>query len=133
MFVKVCDKHAPNVTHGDSKKRSAPKNPWISAGIVKSIRRKHNLYKKYRTSNFNEEYGNEYRKYRNTLVTTIKNAKRMYYSNSFSENKNNMSKTWGIIKEVIIVRGPEGATVHPPCDPTFWVSFCSLVSLLSEK
>ena len=101
MFVKVCDKHAPNVTHGDSKKRSAPKKPWISAGIVKSIRRKHNLYKKYRSSNFNEEYGNEYRKYRNTLVTTIKNAKRMYYSNSFSENKNNMSKTWGIIKEVI--------------------------------
>ena len=32
-----------------------------------------------------------------------------------------------------IVRGPEGATVHPPSDPPSWVSFCSLVSLVSEK
>ena len=32
-----------------------------------------------------------------------------------------------------IVRGPEGATVHPPYDPTFWVSFCSLGSIISEK
>ena len=34
----------------------------------------------------------------------------------------------------VIVRGPEGATVHPPpYDPTFWVSFCSLGSIISEK
>ena len=101
MFVNACDKHAPNVTFSSSKKRSTPKKPWISSGIVKSIRKKHSLYKKYRSSNFNEEYGNEYKKYRNMLVTIIKNAKRMYYSESFSENRNNMRKTWGIIKELI--------------------------------
>ena len=101
MFVNVCDKHAPAVTFSSSKKRSTPKNPWISTGIVKAIRKKHNLYTKYRSSNFNEEYGNEYKKYRNMLVTIIKNAKRMYYSDSFSENRNNMRKTWGIIKELI--------------------------------
>ena len=34
-------------------------------------------------------------------LTIIRNAKRMYYSDSFSEHRNNMSKTWGIIKELI--------------------------------
>ena len=59
------------------------------------------LYKKYKSSNFNEEYGNKYKKYRNTLVTVIKNAKRLYYCNSFNYNKNDMRKTWETINELI--------------------------------
>ena len=61
----------------------------------------HTLYKKYKSSNFNEEYGNKYKKYRNTLVTVIKNAKRLYYCNSFNYNKNDMRKTWETINELI--------------------------------
>ena len=72
MFVKVCDNHAPNIEHNVSRKKYGPKNPWISSAIIKSIRKKHTLYKKYKSSNFNEEYGNKYKKYRNTLVTVIK-------------------------------------------------------------
>ena len=82
--------HAPNIEHNVSRKKNGPKNPWISSAIIKSIRKKHTLYKKYKSSNFNEEYGNKYKKYRNTLVTVIKNAKRLYYCNSFNYNKNDM-------------------------------------------
>ena len=101
MFVNVCDNHAPNIEHNVSRKKNGPKNPWISSAIIKSIRKKHTLYKKYKSSNFNEEYGNKYKKYRNTLVTVIKNAKRLYYCNSFNYNKNDMRKTWETINELI--------------------------------
>ena len=61
-----------HIEHNVSRKKNGPKNPWISSAIIKSIRKKHTLYKKYKSSNFNEEYGNKYKKYRNTLVTVIK-------------------------------------------------------------
>ena len=87
MFVKVCDNHAPNIEHNVSRKKNGPKNPWISSVIIKYIRKKHTLYKKYKSSNFHEEYGNKHKKYRNTFVTVIKNAKRLYYCNSFNKKK----------------------------------------------
>ena len=34
---------------------------------------------------------------------------------------------------ILVVRGPEGVTVHPPSDPPPWVSFCSLGPLGSVK
>jgi len=101
MFVKVCDDHAPNKEIKVSRKKNSPKNPWISSAILKSIKKKHTLYKKYKTSNFNEECGKRYKRYRNTLVTVIKNAKRLYYCNSFDHNKNYMRKTWETINELI--------------------------------
>ena len=100
-FVEVCNKHAPNIEYNVSPKKNNPKNPWISSAIIKSIRKKHSLYKKYKSSNFNEEYGKRYKRYRNTLVTVIKNAKRLYYCDSLNQNKNNMRKTWETINELI--------------------------------
>lgn len=109
MFVKVCDIHAP-IRRKMSVKKNGPKNPWISPAIMNSIRRKHTLYKKYKSSNFNEEYGRKYKKYRNTLVTVIKNAKRLYYCSSFDRNKNDMRKTWDTINELIGGKGKTKST-----------------------
>ena len=101
MFVKVCDKHAPTIEYNVSRKKSGPKKPWISSAILKSIKKKHTLYKNYKSANFSEEYGNKYKRYRNTLVTVIKNAKRLYYCNSFNCNRSDMRKTWETINELI--------------------------------
>ena len=47
------------------------------------------------------EYEDKYRKYRNVLTTVLKNAKRLYYSRVFEENKGNTGKTWNTINELL--------------------------------
>ena len=101
ILIQICDKHAPFILYNASRKKHIPKSPWISTGIIKSINKKHNLYKQYRASNFNEECGRKYKRYRNALTTVIKNAKRMYYTNLFDINKNNVGKTWETINDII--------------------------------
>ena len=59
------------------------------------------MYKAYKASNFDEIHAAKYRKYRNILGTVLKNAKRIYYSNLFHENKNDTSKTWKTVNELL--------------------------------
>ena len=72
-FLKdTCDKHAPiqNITIG--KKKNSPRKPWVTLAIVKSINKKHKLYKAYKAANFDEIHAAKYRKYRNILGTVLK-------------------------------------------------------------
>ena len=101
-FLKdMCDKHAPIRNININKKKNAPRKPWVTPGIIKSINKKCKLYKAYKASNFNEVHAAKYKKYRNVLGTVLKNAKRMYYSKLFLENKNDTSKTWKIVNELL--------------------------------
>ena len=78
------------------------RKPWVTLAIVKSINKKHKLYKAYKAANFDEIHAAKYREYRNILGTVFKNAKRMYYSNLFhAENKNDTSKTWKTVNELL--------------------------------
>ena len=101
LFKEACDKHAPFKTITIGRKKNAPRKPWVTPSIVKSIRKKHKLYSAYRTSNFDEVHAKKYKKYRNILGTVLKNAKRMYYSKLFDDNKNDSGKTWKTINELL--------------------------------
>ena len=76
--------------------------PWITRGILTSIKTKNRLFKKYYKSNsFDLQKKQQYKKYLNKL-THIKNiAKRSYYKNLIKKNKRNPSQTWSIIKCII--------------------------------
>ena len=72
---------------------------WL-AGLKESIKRKNKLYRislKHRTS-YNITL---YREYRNELNTLLKMEEKKYYQSLILANKNNLKKTWGIIKQVI--------------------------------
>ena len=75
LFQRICDKHAPILIHRFKKKRNSAKKPWITLGILKSIRRKQKLYSKYKNSNFNPQIGVKYKKYRNVLTLVLKKCK----------------------------------------------------------
>lgn len=100
IFKEICDKHAPIITQRPKRKNNAQK-PWITAGILKSIRKKQKLYSQYKKSGFNSQMGNRYKKYRNILTVDLKNAKRKYYSNILRENEGNSTKTWQTINELL--------------------------------
>ena len=83
-----------------AKRKYRNRLPWLTAGLKEYIKRKNKLYRisiKHPTS-----YNNTlYREYRNKLKTLIKTEEKNYYQSLILANKNNVKKTWGIIKQVI--------------------------------
>ena len=75
-------------------------NPWITKGLLKSIRKKNRLYKMFlkKPDSIRELH---YKKYKNKLNHIIKNAKRLYYEKKFEYAKNDLKVTWNLLNEVI--------------------------------
>ena len=101
LYQEICDKNAPIVTQRPTRNKNTAKKPWITKGILKSIRKKQNLYCKYKRSNFNSLSGDRYKKFRNILTLVIKNAKRNYYSDILKQNRHDTRKTWQTINELL--------------------------------
>ena len=76
--------------------------PWITAGILKSIRKKNNLYKRmHKTKSPNIE--TKYKLYKNKLTTIIRKAERQYYANKLQEMKCNISRTWKLLNQMTCI------------------------------
>ena len=68
------------------------KNPWITPGILTSIKHKNRLYAKY-LKNKSPTAHTDYKKYRNKLTHLKEAAKKIYYQNLFL-GPGNPSNTW---------------------------------------
>ena len=76
-FNSVLDKHAP-LTVLTRKEKRLRKKPWISPGILASIKTKNNLFKKAFKKNSTNSEKEHYKKYLNKL-THIKNVSNQHY------------------------------------------------------
>ena len=75
-------------------------SPWITKGLLKSSTRKHRLYDKFlKKKSFTNE--SKYKTYKNLFETIKHKSKKNYYTELITKYKNNIKKTWEIIKEVI--------------------------------
>lgn len=94
----VLDRHCPVKTKLLGKSISC--KPWLTKGLLKSIRRKNKLYYKFINNRtpVNEE---RYKQYKNRLLKVIECGKRMYYSDSLAKTRNDIKGTWSIINSVI--------------------------------
>lgn len=79
-----------------SKKRL--EKPWLSNGIMNSIRRKSSLLKNLKLGLVALE---TYKNYCNKLKSIIRNAKKHYFSRAFSNFDNNIKQSWKIINNLI--------------------------------
>ena len=82
-------------------------NPWLTPGILNSIRIRDSLLKKLiKTKNQAKklEIHNSYKLYRNTIVTLIRQSKTNHFQKFFSDNTNNIKKTWEGINNIINIR-----------------------------
>ena len=82
----------PNVQKG---KRFSDK-PWITKGILISIKAKNELFRRYFKSN-DADKKDFYRKYLNILTHIKYHAKRNYYGNLIKINNESFSQIWLII------------------------------------
>ena len=75
-------------------------SPWITAGIKKSSKRKQRLYENFLKCR-SQRNENEYKNYKRLFETIKKRSKKLHFSKLIVKYKDNIKKTWSVIKEVI--------------------------------
>ena len=74
--------------------------PWISKALLKSIKKKNILYRRFLSNpTSTREIG--YKNYKNKLSSTLRAAKRNYFEKKFEECKSNMKSTGRLVNEII--------------------------------
>ena len=74
--------------------------PWITSGILQSIRQKNKLLKKLLRTKDNFYYC-RYKFYRDKINHLLRSGKRKYYNKSFRDNLDNSKKIWQQVKKII--------------------------------
>ena len=74
--------------------------PWLSKGLLKSIRTKNKLYRQYLT-NQSSHHETRYKNYKNKLNHSLRIPKRIYYEKKIDASKSNAKATWRVLNEII--------------------------------
>ena len=81
------------------------KNPWITKGILNSIKFRDKLYKKTRLTDPSvikyETLHENIKAFNSILQRNINQAKKSYYDDKFKRYITNMKKTWTTINEIL--------------------------------
>ena len=72
-------------------------NPWLTPGILNSIKYKSKLFKMYKLGIADHK---TYTQYRNQVTHITRSAKKNYYMHIFSNFRNNTKKIWHTINEL---------------------------------
>ena len=96
------NKHAPLKiqSHKEHKKFMTP---WITNGIIKSIKIKQKLYKKAITKT-NILNWIRYKSYRNRITKLIQHSKQNYYKSEIIKSKSNPGKLWKTLNNIITIK-----------------------------
>ena len=98
--IKSCYHQAFPLPLIKMKQKSTTHAPWVTEGLRTATKVKNKLYKRSlrHPTALNKI---EYAKYRNKLTQLLRKQHRNYYESLIQEIKNNLTKTWNIIKSVI--------------------------------
>ena len=106
LFINKVDlifnKHCPKKTISLTQKN--PNKPWLTAGILKSIKVRDKLSKQFcKCKNIlrKSELREKYRTYRNQIVNLKRICKEDYFKNFFMQNRINSKKVWDGIRTLI--------------------------------
>ena len=87
--------------------------PWISQGILTSIKKRDYIFKLYIKSKNPIEKSSleiQYKQYRNIIVSLCRRSKKNYFSKYFQEHKKNIQKIWQGVKSIISTKPPQSST-----------------------
>ena len=95
----IVNRHAPLKRATNSKMKQLNK-PWLTQGLLKSIKRKQRIYKSHFCSK-NLMKIKEYKQYSNLLNKMKAKAKDKYYNQYFQLYRENLKETWKLIGTII--------------------------------
>ena len=99
LFKSVVDKHA-TIKRASCKKHKLLKKPWITKGILISIKNEQKMYKN-NFLNGNDAQKLLFKTYSNKLTKVKRLSKKMYFHKEFDKNKNNCHKMWKTINSLL--------------------------------
>ena len=76
------------------------RNPWINNELRNDIKLRDNLFQMKRKNPTPENIAN-YKKHKNENLSRQRKAEREYYRDQFEIHKNDLKKSWNIIKDII--------------------------------
>ena len=99
IFTQAIHIHAP-LKKLTKKQKRPQRKPWITKGVLISIKRKQKMHKTHYVNGSSAE-NFLYKQYSNTL-TRVKNlSKRVYYHSKMNEFKNNPKEAWDILRTIL--------------------------------
>ena len=88
--------------------------PWISHGIITSMKKRDKLYKDFlieRDITAKNNTHAKYKRYRNMIISLIRKSKRKYYFDFFTEHNTNVKKTWEGILQLVNVNKKKSVNI----------------------
>ena len=73
------------------------KNPWLTTDLKRKINQKSHFYKLFKRGLISRQMNNMFK---NRINKEIKNAKDLYYKNLIVFHKNDLKKSWNVIKKL---------------------------------
>ena len=98
-LLTTLNKHIP-IKLLSKKELKLKLKPWLTSGILTSVKRKNYFYKKFVKSQ-NPFWYSKYKTYRDKLNHLIRTSKNTYYKNNFNTFKSNSKKIWSGINELL--------------------------------
>ena len=95
-LVNIADKHAPTY----ARRIRSNSLPWVTPQIRSLIVQRNFHHKKAIKSGSIYKWS-KYRELRNTISSSIREARKLYYSNLIEENQSDSSKLWKALKSAI--------------------------------
>jgi hypothetical protein len=85
-------------------KKRKPLKPWITEGVVRSIRKRNKLQRKSNQAPNDTLLRNQYCSYRNICNKLVKTLKKEYYQSELQKYHGDIKNTWKVIKDVCNLR-----------------------------
>lgn len=100
LVTKLSNIITSHTTVRNLPRRQRTIKPWITPGLLKCIRNRDRLYKKYKKSPEKQANKITYTRYRNFCNSLLKKLKHSYEKNEFEKAKNKPKATWEVIKKI---------------------------------
>ena len=96
---KVIEKHAP-LQKASRKQKRIMQKPWLTKGLLTSIKNKQKLHKNFyiNGNNFEKSF---YKQYANKLKRVINFSKKLSYNETISKHKDNPKELWKFINSLL--------------------------------
>ena len=103
QIEKLMDKYLPlkKISKKDFKRKY---KPWITHGILASMKRRDKLFGKYirtKSPDYKSSLYIEYKTLRNKIIFLIKESKHNFYTHFFNKNKSNIRNLWKGINQIV--------------------------------